>query len=153
MQRVSDPPDSSSLPESIRLLQLVWRLKAGLDRTSRDMETQLGVSGRQRFVLRFVGLAPGITTEGLAETIDIDAGHMQVDLDQLVAAHLVVQDPGSPGYHLTAQGAGVNATMSGTVEEAVSKASDEASAYERTSFRRMLERVIAHLAPPGHRGE
>jgi hypothetical protein len=37
--------------------------------------------------------------------------------------------------------------MKGTVEQAVSKALDDSSPYERTSFRRMLERVIRHLGP------
>jgi MarR family transcriptional regulator, organic hydroperoxide resistance regulator len=149
MQSPSELPDSSSLPESIRLLQLVWKLKAGLDRTSHEMETKLGVSGLQRFLLRFVGLVPGITRDGLAEVVSVEAAVVQTDLDHLVLATLLVQPSSSAGYYLTAKGVSVNATMTGTVEDAVLRASDEVSAYERTSFRRLLERVIAHLVPPG----
>jgi DNA-binding MarR family transcriptional regulator len=117
------------------------------------METQLGVSGVQRFLLRFVGLAPGITKVDLAEALNLDLDIVQVDLDRLVAANLLVRNPGTLGFFLTANGATVNATMAGTVEAAVSKASDETSANERTSFRRVLERVIAHLGPPGRGDE
>lgn len=145
MNSISNPPDSSSLPESIRLLQLVWKLNAALARTSVDMESRLGVTAPQRFILRFVGLAPGITTVGLAETIAIETERVHADLQQLVSANLLVESGGSPGFYLTAKGAGINAAMVGTVEDAVSKASDDSSAYERTSFRRMLERLVLHL--------
>ena len=66
-------------------------------------------------------------------------------LERLVAQNLL--SGGAPGYYLTGQGAGVNSVMNGTVEQAVSKALDDATPYERTSFRRMLERVIGHLRP------
>ena len=124
---------------------MVWKLKAALDRTSQHMEEACGVSGLQRFLLRFVGLAPGISAHGLAEAIATEPERLQGELDQLVARNFLADRRESPGYYLTAQGARINAAMVGTVEEAVSKAADEASAYERASFRRMLERLIVHL--------
>jgi MarR family transcriptional regulator, organic hydroperoxide resistance regulator len=148
MSSSSDLPDSSTVPESLRVLPLLWSLNAALERTSLEMETRLGVTGPQRFLLRFVGLEPGITRARLASVISLDASDLQSALDQLVAKNLLTQQGGVSGYYLTAKGAGVNAAMIGTVEQAVSKALDEATPYERSSFRRMLERVIRHLGFP-----
>lgn len=144
MNSLSEPPDSSTLPESLRLLQLIWNLNAALERTSHEMEANLGVTGPQRFLLRFVGLAPGITGDRLATVMSRDVSDLESDLEQLVTKNLLVRR-GGPGYHLTAQGAGINAITNGTVERAVSQACDEASPYERTSFRRMLARLIGNL--------
>lgn len=148
MNSSSDPPDSSTLPESLRLLPLLWSLAAALERTSLEMDAKLGVTGRQRFLLRFVGLSPGITRARLASVIALDAADLQSDLEYLVAKNLLMERSGLSGYYLTANGAGVNAAMNGTVEQAVSKALDDALPHERTSFRRMLERVIRHLGSP-----
>lgn len=145
MNSLSDLPDSASLPESLRLLSLVWGLSSALTRTSLAMEEKLGVTGLQRFLLRFVGLAPGISCVRLAQVMSCEPADISADLERLVAQNLL--SGGAPGYYLTGQGAGVNSVMNGTVEQAVSKALDDATPYERTSFRRMLERVIGHLRP------
>jgi DNA-binding MarR family transcriptional regulator len=141
----ADTPDSSTLPESLRLLSLIWSFDAALERTSHAMEAKLGVTGHQRFLLRFVGLAPGITGGRLARLVSREPADLQSDLESLVSKHLLTESHGSEGFYLTAQGAAVNAVMTGTIEQAVSKTLDDASPYERTSFRRMLERVLQHL--------
>lgn len=142
-----DPPDSSTLPESLRILQLLWNLNAALQRTSLDMESRLGVTGRQRLLLRFVGLVPGMAVDRLTEVISADPSTVLSDLNHLAAKNLIMERRGTPGYYLTADGAAVNGAMAGTVEHAISKASEDASAYERHSFRRMLERIIDRLGP------
>lgn len=112
------------------------------------MAAQLGVTGPQRFLLRFIGLEPGVTRARLAGIISLDAADLQSALEELVGKKLLTEQGRSPGYYLTAKGAGVNAVMNGTVEQAVSKALDDALPNDRTSFRRMLERVIRHLSSP-----
>lgn len=112
------------------------------------MEGKLGVTAPQRFLLRFVGLAPGIRRAGLLSVVALNPADLQVDLDALVAKNLLTEQQESPGYYLTPLGATVNAVMAGTVEQAVSKALEDATPYERTSFQRMLDRVLRQLAPP-----
>lgn len=143
-----DPPDLTAVPEPLRLLSLLWSLDAALDRASGQMDATLGVTGPQRFLLRFVGLAPGITSGQLAKVLALDAADLQLELQHLVTENLLTIQADSPGYYLTGKGAGVNSVLKGTVEQAVSKAIDEASAYERASFRRMLERILRHLGSP-----
>ena len=144
----SDPPDWSTVPESLRLLSLLWSLNAALERASGEMENTLGVTGPQRFLLRFVGLTPGISRARLATIVARDSSELQSDLDELVAKNLLVEQRESSGYHLTTQGAAVNAVLVGTVELAVSKALDESSPYERTSLRRILNRMLRELPTP-----
>jgi DNA-binding MarR family transcriptional regulator len=148
MNSSPDLPDYSTLPESLRLLPLLWSLNAALEQTSVEMDAKLGVTGPQRFLVRFVGLEPGITRARLEGIISLAGSDLQAALDQLVAKNLLTQQGGLSGYYLTEKGAGINAVMAGTVEQALSKALDDASSYERTSFRRMLERVIRHLGSP-----
>jgi hypothetical protein len=148
MNSPSDPPDYSALPESLRLLSLLWSLNAALERTSHAMDAKLGVTGPQRFLLRFVGLEPGITRVQLAHVVSLDASDLQSDLEELVSNNMLSAQNELSGYYLTGKGASINAVMSGTVEQAVSNALDDASPYERTSFRRMLERVLRHLNSP-----
>jgi DNA-binding MarR family transcriptional regulator len=145
MASSSDLPDSSTLPESLRLLSLIWSFDAALERTSLAMAATIGVTGQQRFLLRFVGLAPGITRDQLAHLISRDPAELQSVLDALLSKNLLTRSSGNEGFYLTGQGAVVNGVMTGTVEQAVSKALDEASPTERTSFRRLLERVLGHL--------
>ena len=148
MNAPSESPDLTGFPETLRLLSLLWSLNAALERTSRHMDATIGVTGPQRFLLRFVGLEPGITRARLVRLIALDAAELQSNLQELVAEHLLSQPNDSTGYYLTAKGAGVNAVMIGTVEHAVAKALDDASPHERTSARRMLERIFKHLGLP-----
>ena len=112
------------------------------------MEGKLGVTGIQRFLLRFVGLVPGITRAALLNVVAFNDADLQLDLDALVAKNFLAEQRESGGYYLTPHGATVNAVMAGTVEQAVSKALDDATPSERTSFQRMLDRVLRQLAAP-----
>jgi len=145
MNSSTDPPDTSALPESLRLLSLLWSLTAALDRTSRAMDAIVGVTGPQRFLLRFIGLEPGITCDQLAAFVALEAADLRNSLEQLVAKGLLITQSEPSRYYLTGSGAAINASMNGTVEEAVSKAIDQALLSERTAFRRMLERILQHL--------
>jgi hypothetical protein len=142
-------PELSVLPESLQFLRLIWAFDIGLDRTSDDMTANLGVSGRQRFILRVVGLIPGITVDQLGAMLRANPAVLEADVSPLVTKGLLARRNGvadaPPLLNLTGPGAAVNATSTGTVESAVSRALDEATPYERAAFRRMLERVTPYL--------
>lgn len=139
------------LPESLQFLRLIWSLTLGLERTSEQMAANMGVTGRQRFILRVTGLVPGITAEQLGSMLPIDRATLDAELDHLITNGLLASPGGPAGeqkaLHLTPSGAAANARMSGTVESAVTRALDEATPYERAAFRRMLERVTPYLDP------
>lgn len=147
----SDSPEVSMLPESLQFLRLIWSLTLGLERTSEHMATNMGVTGRQRFILRVAGLIPGVTAGQLGAMLQIDRSALDAELDHLVATGLLASPGGHTGaqkaLHITPPGAAANAKMPGTVESAVTRALDEATPYERAAFRRMLERVTPYLDP------
>ena len=146
----SSVPEFSRLPESLQFLQLIWTFAAGLDQTSEKMAAKSGVTARQRFILRVVGLTAGVTTEQLAALLAVDATDLERDLQALVAKSVVAtrNHNSTLAYHLTPAGAVINSASAGTVEQAVSKALDESTAFERAAFRRMLERTSVYLNAP-----
>lgn len=150
---MSQSPNSSllsGLPESVQFLRLIWALSFGLDRTSTQMAAHIGVTGRQRFVLRLVGLIPAVTREQLGALLPVDPLTIEREVQHLIddgfLAILPRRTSEGDVLHLTSLGAGVNATRAGTVESAITLALDEATPYERAAFRRMLERVTPHLS-------
>lgn len=150
------PPSNSSLlsglPEPLQFLRLIWALAVGLERTSTQMAAHMGVTGRQRFVLRVIGLIPGVTREQLGSWLQVDRPTIELEVERLIGDGFLLRPTQGTGesdvLHLTSLGAVVNATRAGTVEAAISLALDEATPYERAAFRRMLERVTPRLAPP-----
>ena len=54
------------------------------------MATSIGLSGRQRFVLRVVvGLVPGLTTDRLSAMLGVDRSVLEVEVTHLVANGLL----------------------------------------------------------------
>ena len=137
------------LPESLQVLRLVWAFQFGLEQTSETMASNIGVTGRQRFVLRLAGLVPDLTVEKLSAMLGVDRSQVEADVTHLVTSGRLtskVSATGAPApLDLTRAGATANATWRGTVESAVSRALDEATPNERAAFRRMLERVTPYL--------
>lgn len=144
-------PHVSMLPESLQVLRLIWAFQIGLEHTSEAMASNIGVTGRQRFILRLAGLLPDLTVEKLSATLGVDRSKLEADVTHLVTSGLLankVSAPDAPApLDLTRAGAMANATWRGTVESAVSRALDEATPTERAAFRRMLERMTPYLHP------
>jgi MarR family transcriptional regulator, organic hydroperoxide resistance regulator len=59
------------LPDVLQFMQLLWAVVHGLERTSKRMTTELGVTGPQRLVLRVVGLFPGMSAGDLAAILHV----------------------------------------------------------------------------------
>jgi MarR family transcriptional regulator, organic hydroperoxide resistance regulator len=61
------------VPDVLRFLELLWAVAHGLERTSKRMTRDLGVTGPQRLVLRVVGLFPGMSAGELAGILHVHA--------------------------------------------------------------------------------
>jgi DNA-binding MarR family transcriptional regulator len=140
------------LPESLQFLRLIWALASGLERTSEHMAAHIGVTGRERFILRVIGLIQAVNVEQLSSMLQIERSVLDADVERLVTGGLLSRSAGNTEsdstLHLTGAGASANATWTGTVESAVSRALDGSTPYERAAFRRLLERMTPHLANP-----
>ena len=140
------------LPDVLEFMQLLWAIVHLVERRSKRMTLDVGVTGPQRLVLRVVGLFPGVSAGALAATLHVHPSTLTGVLQRLVQQRLLTR-AGDPRdrrralFHLTPRGRGVNAITSGTIEAAVDAALKQSSAAERLATRRLLERLARHLDP------
>lgn len=119
----SDPALVQSDP-ALQFLQTVWKLEHALERASKRMEDELGISGPQRFALRMIGQVPAITAGELASVLHLHPSTVTGIVQRLEARKLVKRvanerDGRVAHLHLTAAGTKANAPASkGTIEKA-----------------------------------
>ncbi len=153
MANVTDPERTgpyTELPDVLHFMQLLWAVVHGLDRTSKRMAGEIGVTGPQRLVLRVVGLFPGLSAGDLAAVMRRHPSTLTGVLQRLVAQRLLTRtddprDRRRAVLRLTRRGARANAVRRGTVESSIEKALDGISGRDRAATRRVLEGLAAHL--------
>jgi DNA-binding MarR family transcriptional regulator len=147
------------LPEVLEFMELLWAIVHGLDRASKRMSHQIGVTGPQRLVLRVVGLFPGMSAGDLAKVLHLHPSTITGVLQRLTGQRLLVRsdDPRDRRralLGLTPRGTRVNSVRLGTVEAAVGAALLGVSAREQAATRRVLARLALHLdSAPSRRGK
>jgi DNA-binding MarR family transcriptional regulator len=117
------PPDSA-LGSALDFMRLLWAVDHGLQRRSKRMEAELGVTGMQRIVIRLIGRYPEIAAGRLAELVHVHPSTLTGVLRRLVERGLVRReiDPDDlrrSRFVLLPAGAAIDATQAGTVEAAV----------------------------------
>lgn len=122
---MTEPPHP--LPPPLALLQTIWRLNHAIERASSRMESRLGVTAQQRFVLRCVGRFPGITAGQLATLLQVDRGTVSAALNRLERKGLITRqadprDRRRVALGLTPRGHALDRPQDGTVEDAASRA-------------------------------
>jgi DNA-binding MarR family transcriptional regulator len=146
----SNAADSIDLPDVLQFMQLLWAVVHGLERLSKRMRGDIGVTGPQRLVLRVVGLRPGVSAGGLAAVLHVHPSTLTGVLQRLVTQRLLVRsdDPADRRravLRLSKIGGLVNAANHGTVEAAIAQALDGSGSRDRQAAKRVLERLAAHL--------
>jgi DNA-binding MarR family transcriptional regulator len=144
--------DSLALPDVLRFMQLLWAIAHGLEKASKRMSAELGVTGPQRLSLRVAGLFPGLSAGDLATILHVHPSTLTGVLQRLVAQRLLVRlddprDRRRAMLRLTARGRRVSAVDHGTVESAVAGALGGLSPRDLAATRRVLERLALHLQP------
>jgi MarR family transcriptional regulator, organic hydroperoxide resistance regulator len=145
-----DAAGVSELPDVLQFMQLLWAVVHGLEKTSKRMSHEIGVTGPQRLVLRVVGLFPGLSAGDLATILHVHPSTLTGVLQRLVRQRLVVRvdhprDRRRAVLRLTARGTHVNRVTRGTVESAIAEALDGVSDRDRMATRRVLARLADHL--------
>ena len=149
---IKEPGPAADLPDVLQFMQMLWAVVHGLERISKRMTVDIGVTGPQRLVLRVVGLFPGTSAGDLATVLHVHPSTLTGVLQRLVAQRLLSRsdDPGDRRRAvlcLTKRGAQVNAARQGTVETAIALALEGISERDRMVTKRVLERLAAHLEP------
>jgi DNA-binding MarR family transcriptional regulator len=138
------------LPEVLEFMQVLWRLAHGLERASKRLAAQTGVTAPQRFVLRLIGLYPGISATELAALLHVHPSTVTGVLRRLERHALIARRPAAADRRravltLTAPGRRINRLRSGTAEAGVAIALRQLNDRERACTRRALDAIADAL--------
>jgi MarR family transcriptional regulator, organic hydroperoxide resistance regulator len=139
-----------ALDNVLQFMQLLWALVHAMEKASKRMKDEVGVTGPQRLVLRVVGLRPGLSAGEVAEILHVHPSTLTGVLSRLVAERLLRRtvdptDRRRAVLELTAAGERINAVSRGTVEAAVAAALAHVPDRDRAATRRVLTRMTARL--------
>jgi DNA-binding MarR family transcriptional regulator len=146
-------PIPTDLPDTLQFMRLLWAIVHALQKTSKRMATELGITGPQRLVLRVVGLFPGVSAGNLAAILHVHPSTLTGVLQRLVEQQLLLRsehvlDRRRAVLNLTPRGARVNAIRVGTIEAAVARGLRNVGGHDRTITRRVLATLTEHLEQP-----
>ena len=135
------------LDTDLSFLRELWALNHALERTSKRMETLLGMTARQRIIIRILGKFPGIAAGQLAALLRVDPGTLSAAVARLEARGWVERRRDTRDHRritliLTAKGRMLDIPSASTIESAVHAALSETSQQERRSVSRFLARLI-----------
>ncbi|MBI2943382.1 MAG: MarR family transcriptional regulator [Candidatus Wallbacteria bacterium] len=107
-------------------MRLLWTLDHGLQRTSKQMASSLGITGPQRMVLRILGRFPGLTAGRLAHILCVHPSTLSGVLKRLQRKGLIERcadprDRRRAQLGLTDTGRRLDMESPGTVEAAIQK--------------------------------
>jgi MarR family transcriptional regulator, organic hydroperoxide resistance regulator len=146
----ADGPPAHELDPVLEFLRAIWALNHSVERTSIRMESALGITAQQRFVIRLIGRLPGVTPGALADLLHVDRGSITAVLKRLEARELVRRTPDSGDRRrvslaLTARGRKLNVPTGVSVERAVELALDQSPVADVAAMKRVVRRLIAAL--------
>ncbi len=132
-------------------MRLLWALDHGLQRRSKRMEVELGVTGMQRIVIRLIGRYPDVAAGRLAELVHVHPSTLTGVLRRLVERGFIQrdrdpEDARKTKFVLLPPGQAVDATQAGTVEAAVRRALARIPPESIDAARDVLAAVSEELA-------
>ena len=149
-----DPTTSLELDAVLQFLKALWVAVHALQKASKRMTRTLGVTGPQRFVIRVVGLSPGISAGALAKVLHLHPSTVTGVLQRLEAQGLLRRDRHAADgrravLRLTPAGQRLNVALTGTVEAAARVVLSGATAAQQRAARALLERMAAQQDADG----
>jgi len=152
----SAPPPAATaaaLGTALDFMRLLWAVDHGLQRRSKRMEVELGVTGMQRVVIRLIGRFPGVTAGRLAELVHVHPSTLTGVLKRLVDRGYVQrerdrEDARVAHFVLTSEGNRIDGTQAGTVEAAVRRALARLDEPTMDAARAVLSAVADELGRP-----
>jgi DNA-binding MarR family transcriptional regulator len=145
--------DRSALPELgdvLGFMAVIWEVEHALQRTSKRMEVNLGVTGPQRLVIRIVGRFPGLSAGQLARVLHVHPSTLTGILKRLGRQGLIrrrsdPRDGRRTLLGLTARGRSLDVQTDGTVEAAVRGVLEHASHDDVRTAWDVLARIASAL--------
>lgn len=135
---------------NLALLRLLWRLDHVREVQSRGLEERLGLTSRQRTVLRLIGRYPGISPGQISQMLHLHPSRLTSLLRPLMRRGLVLRscDPRDQRRHrlgLSTAGMALDVPHDGTLEAALQEAASRVSLQELESAQEVLACLIEHI--------
>jgi DNA-binding MarR family transcriptional regulator len=116
--------EGADLGPVLEFMKQLWAVDHGLQTISKRLESQHGITGPQRLVVRIVGRTPGISAGSLAQILRMHPSTLTGILRRLETRSVLTRksDPNDARralFALTAKGRKVDMLKTGTVEAAV----------------------------------
>jgi DNA-binding MarR family transcriptional regulator len=148
---MSAGPVTPPLGEVLEFLRLIWAVHHGLEKTSKRMDVELGITGPQGLVLRIVGRFPGIPAGQLARILHLHPSTLTGVLRRLERRGFIERRPDPrdarrASLGLTAQGRQLDVAAGGTVESAVTGVLDAVGNADAQAAGRVLRRLAEALS-------
>jgi DNA-binding MarR family transcriptional regulator len=145
---------ATELPDVLQFMQLLWAIVHGLQKHSKAMQSDLGVTGPQRLVIRVVGLFPGVSAGALASILHVHPSTLTGVLQRLGDQGMLrrvadAEDRRVSLFWLTPRGSRINALRRGTVEATVVEALKAVSPRDRAVTQRVLAAIAQRLKETG----
>jgi DNA-binding MarR family transcriptional regulator len=149
-RRRATDDDRFQLDPVLDFMRLLWSVEHGLQRMSKRMESDLGITGPQRLVLRVIGRFPDVSAGELAHIVRLHPSTITGILQRLVQRGLIerLRDPvDSRRARLRLKPSAIPFTRiaAGTVEKAVTLALAKAGAVNLRAARTVLTAVANGL--------
>lgn len=141
----------AALGTALDFMRLLWAMDHDLQRRSRRMEVEIGVTGLQRIVIRLIGRFPDVTAGRLAELVHVHPSTLTGVLKRLVERGFVARardagDARVAHFSLTAEGDRIDGSQVGTVEAAVRRALARIPPDKVDAAKDVLATVASELA-------
>lgn len=143
--------ERAALGSTLDFMRLLWAMDHGLQRRSKRMEVEIGVTGMQRVVIRLIGRFPRVTAGRLAELLHVHPSTLTGVLKRVVERGFVARerdqaDARIAHFELTADGSKIDNVQAGTVEAAIRRALARLATAEIDAARVVLSVVSEELA-------
>ena len=150
MLRSESADEPYQLDPVLDFMRLLWSVEHGLERLSKRMWSELGITGPQRLMLRVIGRFPDISAGDLARIVRLHPSTMTGILQRLVARGLIERrrDPAdSRRTRLRVKPAAAWFTKSSrlTVEKTVTGALEASGPSNVRAARRVLTELARRL--------
>jgi DNA-binding MarR family transcriptional regulator len=131
-------------------MRLMWAVDHALQRTSKHMNREIGLTGPQRLVVRLLGRTPGMSAGQLAAELHLDPSTLTGILQRLEGRRLVQRekDPSDARrlrLSLTNRGLSFDAPSPGSIEAALMRAMAGRSARDVKAARTLLTSIAEEL--------
>jgi DNA-binding MarR family transcriptional regulator len=136
--------------QELQFLRAVWEFDHALESASRSMKAKLGVTGRERLIVRIVGERPGITPGELAEVLHVHPSTVTALLKRLERKRHILRtadaaDARSSRLTLSASGRRLDALRTGTIESGVRAALALAPPHQVSAAAELLVAIARRL--------